>query len=77
MNAVPSPRLTSRRDFLRRTSIISATLSTVAATASRVPAAAAAAPGDEIITMSATKLAALIRAKKISATEAVEAYMKR
>jgi amidase len=78
MNTSPlRPALTSRRAFLHRTSLLSAV---TAASQVAAPAAKAATSSDssnEIIYMSATKLAGLIRAKKISATEAVEAYMKR
>jgi len=69
------PTLTTRRAFLNRTGLLSAAVAAPAALAPSVRAAAGG--GDEIISMSATKLAAQIRAKKISATEAVEAYMKR
>jgi amidase len=82
-----SPSLSnSRRDFLRRAGLFSA----VSLSGGLVASARAAAPdgngssqqvssdpNDEIIYMSATKLAGLIRAKKLSARDAVEAYIDR
>jgi amidase len=71
---------TSRRDFLRgRAAVSAATVATAISTA-LVAARAAAASTDateELIYMSATKLAQQIRAKKISAVEAVEAFIAR
>ncbi|WP_051748703.1 amidase [Nevskia soli] len=65
-----------RRDFLRGRSTLNAA---VAATAvSAVSAMTASADSsDELIFMSATKLAQLIRARKVSAAEAVEAFIAR
>lgn len=68
-----------RRDFLRGRSLISAA-SAAAVTAEVSAARAAAASTDkteELIFMSATKLAGQIRAKKVSAVEAVEAFIAR
>jgi amidase len=65
----------SRRDFLRgRVSVPAAALSTLAVARA---AAASTDPTDELIYMSATKLAQQIRAKKVSALEAVEAFIAR
>ena len=69
----------SRRDFLRGRSLISASTATALA-AAVVSARAAAVSTDkteELIFMSATKLAGQIRAKKVSAVEAVEAFIAR
>ncbi len=70
----------SRRDFLRgRAAVSAATVATAISTA-LVAARATAASTDateELIYMSATKLAQQIRAKKISAVEAVEAFIAR
>ena len=68
-----STPITSRRDFLRMRATPIALASAVA-TAAR---AASTDKSDEIIFMSATKLAGLIRARKVSAAEAVEAYINR
>ena len=68
-----------RRDFLRGRSLISAA-SAAAVTAEVSAARAAAASTDkteELIFMSATKLAGQIRARKVSAVEAVEAFIAR
>ena len=62
----------SRRNFLR----LATTAFSAVATASSARAASSD-PATEIIFMSATKLAGLIRAKKVSASEAVEAYIAR
>ena len=72
----------SRRDFIRRTGLLS-----VAAVAPQFISSARASeggggqvstdPNEDIIAMSAVKLAGLIRAKKVSAREAVEAYINR
>ena len=62
-----SPISSSRRAFF----------ASLLAAAAHSPAAASIDPNDEIIFMSATKLAGLIRGKKVSATEAVEAYIAR
>ena len=68
-----------RRDFLRGRSLISA--ASAAAVTAQVSAARAAAAStdktEELIFMSATKLAGQIRAKKVSAVEAVEAFIAR
>jgi amidase len=69
-----------RRDFLRGRALFSA--ATVATAVSTVVASARAAAAssdktDELIFMSATKLAQQIRAKKVSAVEAVEAFIAR
>jgi len=80
-----SPRST-RRDFLRRAGLGSAgtllaSLPLAALTSSSAKAAPAFATStdksDDIIYMSATKLAQLIREKKVSATEAVQAFIDR
>jgi len=63
--------LRSRRHFLR-----TAAAATAAATLGALRATANGAP-DELIYLSATQLAALIRAKKVSATEAVKACIAR
>jgi amidase len=61
-----------RRDLLRSlTGLASAAVAANSATAASTD------PSNEIVFMSATKLAGLIRARKISAVEAVEAYIKR
>jgi amidase len=70
----------SRREFLRGRSLLSAATAATALAAAVTSARAAAASTDttdELIFMSATKLAGLIRAKKVSAVEAVEAYLAR
>jgi amidase len=80
--ARPSVR-SSRRDFLRRASLLSASI--VAVKSSRAAEGNGTAPtqqtstdpNDEIIYMSATKLAGLIRSKKLSSRDAVEAYIDR
>jgi amidase len=69
-------RSTSRRDLLRLAH--SATLAAVAATAASRPARAASTDKtSDPIYMSATKLAESIRAKRVSATEAVQAFIQR
>jgi len=66
----------SRRDFFRSTGLLS--LASVAPTfVSSARAATSTDTADDPIFMSATKLAGLIRTKKISATEAVQAFIKR
>src|ERR1700760_1855732 len=65
-----------RRDFLRGRSLISAA-SVAAVTAEASAAAASTDKTEELIFMSATKLAGQIRAKKVSAVEAVEAFIAR
>jgi amidase len=70
---------TGRRDFLRGRSLISA--ASAAAVIAEVSAARAASAStdktEELIFMSATKLAGQIRARKVSAVEAVEAFIAR
>jgi amidase len=66
----PTP---SRREFFRLVSLTAA----ASATVTSVTQAASTDKTDELIYMSATKLAQLIRAKKVSALEAVEAYIAR
>ena len=69
-----------RRDFLRGRSLVSAA-SAVAVTAqvaaARTAAAASTDKTEELIFMSATKLASQIRARKVSAVEAVESFIAR
>jgi amidase len=74
--AASLPRVPSRRDFFRMVSTTAASAASVTAISQPVFAASAD-KSNEIIYMSATKLAQLIRAKKISAVEAVEAYIDR
>jgi amidase len=64
----------SRRNFLR---LASTTSAVVAATAAPSARALSTDKSTDIIYMSATKLAEQIRAKKVSAVEAVEAYIER
>lgn len=70
--------VSSRRDFLRRAGLLS-----LATGPAFTPATAQAAEkmstdtSDDPLYMSATKLAGLIRTKKMSATEAVQAFIKR
>ena len=72
--SAPAARpITSRRDFLRLRAAVPLAVAS-AATAAR---AASTDKSEEIIFMSATKLAGLIRARKVSALEAVEAYINR
>ena len=68
-----------RRDFLRAAGLISASavLPRFLASTSFAAPFVSTDPTDEIIYMSAAKLAQLIREKKISAVEAVQAYIKR
>ncbi|MDB5988195.1 MAG: amidase [Nevskia sp.] len=66
----------SRRDFLQGRTLVSAAAA-AAATWASTPARASSDSSDELIFMSTTKLAGLLRAKKISAVEAVEAYIAR
>ena len=72
----PTTRQFSRRELLSlaRTAAVAPV---VAAPALAVSQAASTDPSNELIYMSATKLAGLIRAKKVSAVEAVEAYIAR
>ncbi|MFT4046293.1 MAG: amidase [Solimonas sp.] len=84
-----APRMPSRRRLFRRSPVFAAAASaaTLAACGPKPPSppspssvAAPAASGDssnELIFMSATKLAGLIRAGKVTASEAVEAYIAR
>jgi amidase len=78
MKSVPQqPALDSgRRDFLRGHGGLK-TLAAAAATAAATSAHAANDTGDQLIFMPATRIAALIRAKKVSAAEAVEAFIAR
>jgi amidase len=71
-----TPAAPSRRDFFRLISN-TAVASAVTAAVSGAAHAASTDKSDEIIYMSATKLAQLIRAKKVSALEAVDAYIDR
>ncbi|MGQ3057112.1 MAG: amidase family protein, partial [Nevskia sp.] len=72
----PTTRQFSRRELLSLAR--SATVAPIiAAPALAVSQAASTDPSSELIYMSATKLAGLIRAKKVSAVEAVEAYIDR
>jgi amidase len=74
-NDRPLPQ--NRRDFLRMISAKQAATAVVAAATASVVQAASTDKTDDIIFMSATKLAGLIRSRKVSATEAVEAFIKR
>lgn len=69
-----SAPITSRRDFLRLRAAVPLAVASAVATAAR---AASTDKSDEITFMSATKLAGLIRTRKVSALEAVEAYINR
>ncbi|MET0656584.1 MAG: amidase [Steroidobacteraceae bacterium] len=71
-----NPARPSRRDFFRLVSS-TATVAAAATSASTVTHAASTDKSSELIYMSATKLAGLIRAKKVSALEAVNAYIER
>ena len=66
------PAAPSRRDFLR---LVTATAAAAAATGTTH--AASTDKSSELIYMSASKLAGMIRAKKVSALEAVDAYIER
>src|SRR5882757_10072372 len=66
----------SRRDFLQGRNLVAAAAA-AAATWASTPARASTDSSDELIFMSTTKLAGLLRAKKVSAAEAVEAYIAR
>jgi amidase len=68
---------TSRRDFFRQATLAAKSITVAALGTSTARAAGSSDSEDELIYMSATKLAGLIRAKKVSATEAVEAYIAR
>ncbi|HTE41511.1 MAG TPA: hypothetical protein VK629_11815, partial [Steroidobacteraceae bacterium] len=65
--------LTSRRSFLR----MATTGALVAQAATPIARAASTDKTTDLIYMSATKLAEMIRAKKVSALEAVNAYIDR
>jgi len=67
----------NRRDFLQLFSAKQAATAIAGAATASVTQAASTDKTDDIIYMSATKLAGLIRSGKVSATEAVEAYIKR
>jgi len=68
----------SRRDVLRGSVAQNLAITTAVSTALAAPRIAVSADSsDEIIFMSAAKLAGMIRAKKVSALEAVEAYIQR
>lgn len=70
----------SRRDFLRGTTLFATAAAVPAFLKSEARAASYATSSDktdDVLYMSATKLAQLIREKKISATEAVQAFIKR
>jgi amidase len=69
----------SRRDFFRSAGLMSvaALAPTIGTSSAKAAAPVSTDPTDDPIYMSATKLASLIRAKKISATEAVQAFIKR
>ncbi len=76
--ASPDNPVLRRRQLLGLPTVTTATLATVAANAaSTVVQAASTDKSDEIIFMSATKLAGLIKAKKVSALEAVDAFIAR
>src|SRR3954468_14832878 len=72
-------RAASRRDFLRNAGL--ASLSTVATallpSTGRAATVTSTDKSDDPIFMSATKLAQMIREKKISSTEAVQGFIKR
>jgi amidase len=70
---------TSRRTFLRQASVATAAVAVLTTRATATPSdyAVSTDPSDDLIWMSATKLASLIRAKKVSAVEAVQAYITR
>lgn len=70
------PARPSRRDFFRLVST-TASVAAAAASVSKVTHAASTDKTSELIYMSATKLAEMIRAKKVSALEAVNAYIDR
>ena len=71
----PEPR--SRREFLGLARAVAAASATVASVAAPRAVAASTDTSNDLIYMSATKLAGLIRAGKVSASEAVEAYIAR
>jgi amidase len=74
------PRSTSRRHFLQTTAVATAAAAILPRNAhtSGVPDFTTTSdPSDEIIWMSATKLAAQIKSKKVSAVEATRAYIAR
>jgi amidase len=68
-----SPPSAARRDFLRGRRLLAAASVAVAG----APQAASNDPSHELIFMSATKLAQLIRTRKVSAVEATQAFIKR
>ncbi|MDR3415107.1 MAG: amidase [Nevskia sp.] len=67
----------SRRDFLRGRSLLAGAAVAASFVAAPATARASTDSSDELIFMSATKLAGLIRARKVSAVEAVEAFIAR
>lgn len=70
----------NRRDFLRGASLLSAAVALPSFLTAESRAASYASSSDktdDVLFMSATKLAQLIREKKISATEAVQAFIRR
>ena len=76
--ALPEPAIaTERRKFLGLAPLHVATPSIVLAAATATAHAASTDKTDELIFMSATKIAQLLRSKQISATEAVEAFIRR
>ncbi len=77
MSSLKALALLNRRDLLGLPKIDAAVSATLLAAASGITQAASTDKTDELIYMSATKLAGLIRAKKVSALEAVDAYIER
>src|SRR5882757_2278830 len=71
------PTLRSRRELFGLPKLQAAVSASLMAAAASSAYAASTDKSDELIYMSATKLAGLIRAKKVSASEAVEAYIAR
>jgi amidase len=71
------PTLRSRRELFGLPKVQAAVSASLLAAATSSAYAASTDKSDELIYMSATKLAGLIRAKKVSASEAVEAYIAR
>lgn len=78
-STIPADVLTSRREFFRRSGLLSLVAAAPAVTAATARAAdkMSTDPTDDPLYMSTTKLAGLIRQKKISATEAVTLFIKR
>jgi len=79
---LPTAGLGSRRDFLAKLSrgslgALASALPLAALPGAKAAYATSTDSNDEIIFMSATKMAQMIREKKISATEAVQAFIKR